>query len=105
LKIPFGRPDIHIKNEGQMLLELGQIVISPGAMRALEIRGKTPLEYLQRHIIGDWGNLCQEDIEENNFSVGHDLRVLSAYKIDRDKIWVITEADRSATTILLPDEY
>jgi hypothetical protein len=94
------------KTRDRMILELGMIVITPGALRLLESRGKTPLEYLQRHIVGDWGNLGSEDREANDYSAGHELRVLSAYRIDRDtKIWVITEADRSNTTILLPDEY
>ena len=60
---------------------------------------------LSRHIRGDWGDSCKEDREENELSLREGLRLLSAYKNDKHKIWIITEADRSATTILFPDEY
>ena len=60
---------------------------------------------LQRHLAGDWGDLCQEDKKENEFSLKNNLRLLSAYKKANTKIWIITEADRSATTILFPEEY
>ena len=55
---------------------------------------------------GDWGCVCDEDKQENEFSVDKDLRIFSAYRLkDETKIWVITESDRSATTVLLPSEY
>jgi hypothetical protein len=62
---------------------------------------------LSRHVCGDWGEVCAEDARENDFSVDHGFRILSAYTLSTTgvKVWVITEADRSATTILLPDEY
>jgi len=60
---------------------------------------------LQRHLAGDWGDLCEEDRKENEFSLKNNLRLLSAYKKADTKIWIITEADRSATTILFPEEY
>lgn len=62
---------------------------------------------LARHRAGDWGDLCDEDKLENEFSVSRDLRILSVYggSDDPDRLWVIIEADRSATTILRPDEY
>ena len=60
---------------------------------------------LQRHLAGDWGDLCQEDKKENEFSLKNNLRLLSAYKKANTEIWIITEADRSATTILFPEEY
>lgn len=61
---------------------------------------------LIRHMNGDWGNLCKEDKAENEFSVTNGFRILSSYE-DRNKIqfWIVTEADRSATTILLPEDY
>ena len=63
-------------------------------------------ESLVRHRKGDWGNLCKEDREENELSLKEGFRLLSAYEADGlPKIWIITEADRSATTILFPDEY
>ena len=60
---------------------------------------------LQRHLAEDWGDLCEEDRKENEFSLKNNLRLLSAYKKADTKIWIITEADRSATTILFPEEY
>ena len=60
---------------------------------------------LQRHLAGDWGDVCQEDRAENEFALKSGLRLFSAYKSEGIKIWIITEADRSATTILFPDEY
>jgi hypothetical protein len=85
---------------------LGQLVATPGALHALEEAGQSPLEFLSRHQSGDWGELTEEDKKENEFSVLNDLRILSAYTLATSvKIWLITEADRSATTILLPEEY
>jgi hypothetical protein len=64
------------------------------------------LELLTRHVTGDWGELSEEDKEENEFSVNRQLRILSAYNLPTSrKIWVISEADRSATTVLLPEDY
>jgi hypothetical protein len=63
-------------------------------------------EFLARHVTGDWGDLGDEDKEENELSVEQGFRILSAYKLQGGgKVWVITETDRSATTILLPEEY
>jgi hypothetical protein len=60
---------------------------------------------LQRHLSGDWGDLCKEDKQENEFSLREGFRLFSAYEDGDKKIWIITEADRSATTVLFPDEY
>jgi hypothetical protein len=61
---------------------------------------------LNQHVKGDWGDLSDEDKKENDLSLKNGFRVLSAYKKEGlPKIWIITEADRSATTILFPDEY
>jgi hypothetical protein len=88
------------------VLHLGVVVSTPGALEAMEEAGVNPRKYLRRHMQGDWGELCEEDREENEFSLEHGLRVMSAYRLPTDvKIWVITEADRSATTFLLPAEY
>jgi hypothetical protein len=85
---------------------LGQVVATPGALRALEEANQLPLEFLARHQTGDWGEVAVEDRTENELSVEKGLRILSAYRTSTDvRIWVITEADRSATTILLPEEY
>jgi hypothetical protein len=85
---------------------LGRVVATPGALRALEQANQSPFEFLERHQAGDWGELCEEDKRENEFSVHNGFRILSAYRTGNDvKIWIITEADRSVTTVLLPHEY
>ena len=85
---------------------LGQTFITPGAEEALQIAGQTAIEFLRRHMSGDWGELSDEDVKENEFSLKEGLRLLSAYQTGKgQKLWIITEADRSATTILLPSEY
>ena len=85
---------------------LGRIVATPGALKAMEAAGVNPLNLIDRHWSGDWGDLSEEDKQENEFSVDKELRILSAYVIAPNvKVWIITEADRSATTILLPEEY
>ena len=86
--------------------ELGRVVATPGALRALERAEQLPTEFLDRHANGDWGDVPDEDKQENEFSIEHGLRIISAYTTRLgEKIWVITEADRSYTTILLPSEY
>lgn len=88
------------------LFKLGQVVATPGALAALEEAGQAPWELLARHVQGDWGDVGQEDAQANDRSVEDGSRILSAYKLNTgEKIWVITEADRSSTCILLPDEY
>lgn len=88
------------------LFPLGRLVSTPGALAALTEAGQHPFEFLTRHQSGDWGEMSEEDRRENEFSVGRRLRVFSAYRTSKgEKLWVITEADRSATTILLPSEY
>jgi len=84
----------------------GQIVATPGALRLFEQTKRSPLEFVSRHLRGEWGDLCQEDKTENELSLKHGFRLMSSYPItDTEKIWVITEADRSVTTLLLPEEY
>jgi hypothetical protein len=88
------------------LFPLGSIYQTPGAQEALAESGETPRGFLSRHVTGDWGDCCEEDARENDFSVEKGFRIFSVYHTSKgEKIWVITEADRSATTILLPDEY
>ena len=85
---------------------LGRVVATPGALIALAGAGHTPQEFINRHAQGDWGELDENDRCENERSLKDDCRLLSAYRLrDGTKIWIITEADRSATTILLPEEY
>jgi hypothetical protein len=87
------------------LLELGRTVATPAALRVCEAQGVAPLALLRRHAGGDWGDLCAADVQANVEAIQHGLRVLSSYALGQDKIWVITEADRSSTCLLLPEEY
>ncbi|MBN1814476.1 MAG: hypothetical protein JXA14_21730 [Anaerolineae bacterium] len=88
------------------LFDLGQIVGTPGALHALQEAGQDPAQFLNRHVTGDWGDLGEEDKAENELSVQKGFRILSAYQLSTGtKVWLITEADRSATTFLLPEEY
>ena len=89
------------------LFPTGQIVATPGALALLEQANKTPLEFVSRHLRGDWGDdLCQDDKTENELSLKQGFRLLSSYKVtETEKLWIITEADRSVTTLLLPSEY
>jgi hypothetical protein len=92
--------------QNHSLLPLGRIVATPGALDALQQAGHTAQEFLARHSAGDWGELSAEDRQENTFAVTRSLRLLSAYRLSTGvRIWVITEADRSATTVLLPEDY
>lgn len=88
------------------LFDLGRLVGTPGALEALENNGQQPQAFIYRHHHGDWGEMPKEDQKENDLSVEKGFRVMSAYRLrDGTNIWVITEADRSATTVLLPSEY
>lgn len=91
---------------GSATVKLGQIVTTPGALEALEKAGRTLAEFLARHRTGDWGDVDAEDWRVNNEALSGGGRLLSAYTIGEGvRIWIITEADRSSTCVLLPDEY
>src|SRR5436853_3916679 len=86
--------------------QLGQTYITPGAEEALMIAGQTGIEFLRRHMSCDWSELPDEDASENELSLKEGFRLLSAYRTSAgQRLWIITEADRLSTTILLPDEY
>jgi hypothetical protein len=88
------------------LFPLGRIVATRGALTALQEARQDASEFLLRHAIGDWGELGDEDRKENDFSLTRSLRLLSTYTLaSGEKLWIITEADRSVTTLLLPSEY
>jgi len=88
------------------LFALGQVVATPGALELLENQGQAPSQFIARHHCGDWGDeMCDEDRELNDAAVKDGSRLLSAYTVSNEKIWVITEADRSSTTLLLPSDY
>lgn len=90
----------------KQVLELGTVVATPGAIEALKTAGQSPSPFLNRHLSGDWGDLDEEDRHTNDEAVNNGTRVLSAYRLkDGTQIWVITEADRSSTCLLLPEEY
>ena len=83
---------------------LGRVVATPGALELLEETGEDPLHYLARHRSGDWGEVGAQDRRENELSLRHGWRILSSYSVGGKTIWIITETDRSSTTILLPQE-
>ncbi|MFZ4535926.1 hypothetical protein [Propionivibrio sp.] len=84
----------------------GRIVATPGALAALEEYGCTPLSLLARHLSGDWGSLPVEDARLNEDALKSGDRLQSSYPIGPDtRIWILTEWDRSVSTLLLPSEY
>lgn len=88
------------------LFETGQIVFTPGVMDLLSKPGTPDFRgLLMRHISGDWGDMDAEDKATNDYSVKNGERIFSAYETRFGKVWVITEYDRSVTTLLLPEEY
>ena len=85
---------------------LGKIVATPGALDLLERTSNDPIGFLIRHQQGDWGSVPPEDAEENLSSIENGCRILSSYFLNAtERLWIITEADRSSTTLLLPEEY
>ena len=86
-------------------LPLGRVVATPGALKQFMEGKQRPSELLARHATGDWGDLCAFDRRQNEIALRDGYRVLSSYDVPAGRIWVITEADRSITTILLPEEY
>lgn len=87
-----------------VLFPLGQMVMTPGARDS--IPPSEMMQALRRHARGDWGDLCHEDRQANNSSLMDGSRLVSAYHSQAGKkFWIITEADRSLTTVLLPEEY
>ena len=86
-------------------LPLGRVVATPGALETILGARADPFDYVARHASGDWGDLCASDRRQNEIALRHSMRVLSSYEVGGGRIWVITEAHRSVTTILLPEEY
>jgi hypothetical protein len=99
------------------LFSLGQVVATPGALQMLHEAGLHPLEFISRHVAGNFGELCDDDKEANRSAIAHGGRVLSSYKVGRAeqeagwKLWVISEGRNAKgeayqyTTLLLPEEY
>jgi hypothetical protein len=86
-------------------LPLGRVVATPGALKLLAEAKEHPFDYPARHATGDWGELCAFDRRQNEIALRDGYRVLSSYDVSAERVWIITEADRSITTILLPEEY
>jgi hypothetical protein len=90
---------------------LGQCLATPGALEALDQSGETPAKFLQRHLAGDWGCVCNDDKKLNDEALIDGSRLVSSYRTSKGvKLWIITEAaddsgNRAATTLLLPEEY
>lgn len=89
--------------------QTGQVVATPGALRMLQQAGIAPMTLLARHAFGDWGDLCEQDKQANDLAVAIGDRIFSSYEVgvglSATKVWVITEADRASTCLLLPEEY
>ena len=95
-----------IASRKKINFSLGRVVATSGALVALETAGDNPSIYLARHANGDWGLVGDQDAASNNEAVQRGERILSSYKTSLGtKLWIITEADRSSTTVLLPSEY
>ena len=87
-----------------MKFQLGAICATPGVLALVQDVAEV-MPALTRHASGDWGDVDAEDAERNNAAIHDGTRILSAYALNDQKIWIITEADRDSTTILLPEEY
>lgn len=100
------RIDMGEEIEGLPLFGLGRVVTTPGAFFVLGMRGRSPEEFIQRHVTGDWGDLDEHDAQMNERALQEGWRIFSRYELGGGtQIYVITEWNRSATTILLADEY
>lgn len=92
--------------ENRMLFSPGQVVTTPGALEAMAVNQCLPLNLLHKHLTGDWGEVPPEDADANREALQDGSRILSSYPLENGaRIWIITEADRSVTTLLLPEEY
>ena len=88
------------------LFSLGQVVATPPCLVALKKAGQAPDVFLNRHVIGDWGNIDEHDAQVNEDALWGDSRIMSVYKTNcGEVICLITEADRNSTTLLLPSDY
>jgi hypothetical protein len=100
------RPYYIMHKSNLPLFRLGDIYITPGAQAALTAHAVTPATLLDRHVTGDWSNLSLDDIKANRDAVADGARVFSSYHIaPKVRVWIITEASRASSTILLPEDY
>lgn len=99
-------PAAHDKAAGTPLFALGQLLATPGALELLKSYQLTALPFVLRHVSGDWGDICAEDRQSNADALHYGYRLMSVYELSKaERLWIITEADRSSTTLLLPEEY
>ena len=97
---------VHETTAPKLLFDPGQIVATPGALATMQSNNCLSLDLLLRHLTGDWGIIPKEDAKANQQALKEGYRIMSSYPLDDgSSIWVITEADRSYTTFLLPEEY
>lgn len=90
----------------EQLFSLGQLVATRAAIETLNKSNQTPIDFIKRHAVGDWGECCPEDAEANNEAIWNEERIFSVYETVKGiKIFCITEADRSSTCVLLPSDY
>ena len=92
-------------SKSKPLFRLGDIYLTPGAIEVLNASRQDIIALLRRHVTGDWGDLDSEDKQMNEDALDCGARIFSSYEVSSKKLWIITEADRSATTVLKPDEY
>lgn len=99
-------PPVRSPARAALRVPLGRLTATPKALELLNDKGINPVTLLARHHRGDWGDLDAADWQRNDLSLRHGYRVVSNYQITpREAIWIITESDRSETTILHPDDY
>jgi hypothetical protein len=90
----------------RLYVPLGRVLATPGALETLAVARVDGATYLARHAAGDWGDVDADDWSANDRALGAGERLLSAYRLPNgERLWIITEADRSASTLLRPDEY
>lgn len=100
-----GNSPLPVPHQCTSLFSLGKILATPALLAHFEKHQINVIEHISRHVTGDFGDLDEEDKAENRLSIEHGFRILSAYTIAGERIWIITEADRSVTTLLFPSEY
>ncbi len=100
------QPAIDYNRPRQPLFPLGELSITPGALELLKKQATPPLRFIARHWFGDWGDIGEADHQANQDALVDGDRLFSAYDLDAEhRLWIITAADRSTTTLLLPKEY
>lgn len=96
---------VDMDSEQSISFPLGRVMATPGALNLMDQASVGVLALLSRHQSGDWGDVDGEDWQANQEALEHGWRLLSSYAVGEGKVWIITEADRSATTLLLQEEY